>query len=396
MYRITPRNYTGLDNLDTGDAAGDAYFGLYELSTALLCKPGEGAFGVACTNKGILQIPGFNVYTEFVVEADSRMGPYAECNPDPNTGIFACAHWHFGSGGGSCWYNSTQNPEWATEFADVCTRDSCSCDAVFSKAVGEQLTNHSSGQKLPPGWPAQCSAQGAFPFGPVKFAKGAQLLREFDIDESGCCAACPLMQKCTATTWRNSTTGGPGRCQLINVAWNPTSGSVPTEPDASAMSAFYIKQSPDSKLVNQAVAHMQKVFQPAHWYSTQAAGKCEPGQVVGKDCWWRIAETRRNVNASCVNDAMLASISKKNATCFNSCPNPADRESDCWLRCLFTTIAGDGTAAAPGISRADAIIPFERAFADPSDGGCPPIPPCPEPCLPECWAVPAGAKCRDY
>ena len=31
VYRITPRNYTGLANMDSGDAAGDVYFGLYEV-----------------------------------------------------------------------------------------------------------------------------------------------------------------------------------------------------------------------------------------------------------------------------------------------------------------------------------------------------------------------------
>ena len=35
LYRITPRNYTGITDLDTGDAAGDAFFGLYEKSAQL-------------------------------------------------------------------------------------------------------------------------------------------------------------------------------------------------------------------------------------------------------------------------------------------------------------------------------------------------------------------------
>jgi hypothetical protein len=27
VYRITPQNYTGVRNMDTGDAAGDVFFG---------------------------------------------------------------------------------------------------------------------------------------------------------------------------------------------------------------------------------------------------------------------------------------------------------------------------------------------------------------------------------
>ena len=38
LYRITPRNYTGIADLDTGDAAGDAYFGLYEKSAPVVCR----------------------------------------------------------------------------------------------------------------------------------------------------------------------------------------------------------------------------------------------------------------------------------------------------------------------------------------------------------------------
>jgi len=38
VYRITPRNYTGVSNLDTGDAAGDAFFGLYEKSAPVVCR----------------------------------------------------------------------------------------------------------------------------------------------------------------------------------------------------------------------------------------------------------------------------------------------------------------------------------------------------------------------
>jgi hypothetical protein len=40
-YRITPRNYTGLDNMNSGDAAGDVFFKLFEL--ALPVSPSAGS-----------------------------------------------------------------------------------------------------------------------------------------------------------------------------------------------------------------------------------------------------------------------------------------------------------------------------------------------------------------
>jgi hypothetical protein len=94
LYRITPRNYTGVRDLDTGDAAGDVFFGLYELTTPILCSgPAANTQGVTCTNVPILQIPFFNVYTENIIEVDTRYGDYSECNPDPKQGErFTCGH----------------------------------------------------------------------------------------------------------------------------------------------------------------------------------------------------------------------------------------------------------------------------------------------------------------
>ena len=89
VFRITPRNYTGLTNFDSGSSAGDAFFGLYELSAPLVCAGAgskSGGGNLLCQNEPILQIPGFNVYTRTTVEADARLGDYSECNPDPDTG----------------------------------------------------------------------------------------------------------------------------------------------------------------------------------------------------------------------------------------------------------------------------------------------------------------------
>ena len=41
VYRVTPHNYSGLANMNSGDAAGDAYFALYELTFPLyVCERG--------------------------------------------------------------------------------------------------------------------------------------------------------------------------------------------------------------------------------------------------------------------------------------------------------------------------------------------------------------------
>ena len=56
----------------------------------------------SCKSTGILNIPNYNVYTQSVIEVDSRFGLYSGCTPDPDTGIFQCEPYSH-----NCWYNAT-------------------------------------------------------------------------------------------------------------------------------------------------------------------------------------------------------------------------------------------------------------------------------------------------
>jgi hypothetical protein len=86
LYRITPRNYTGVTDLDTGDAAGDAHFGLYEKSAPVVCDAKlnpRHAENILCENDALLQIPGFNVYIAVEVEMDDRFGVRGPASAKP-------------------------------------------------------------------------------------------------------------------------------------------------------------------------------------------------------------------------------------------------------------------------------------------------------------------------
>ena len=76
------------------------------------------------------------------------------------------------------------------------------------------------------------------------------------------------------------------------------------------------------------------------WFSTQAAGECAEGQRVGEGCWWRLAEQKRNVNASCVNDRMVSAVINTRPGCWQGCPQPHNATSACWITCLFETLVG--------------------------------------------------------
>lgn len=142
LYRVTPKNYSGVKNMNTGDAAGDAYFAIYEATFPLYCK--QMPHDSSCTSTGILNIPNFNVYTEFVVEVDTRFGVYSGCTPNADTGIFQCDPYTGNSEGAhDCWYNSTgpsQTNSFKKSFEHVAgcnyTEAGCLCPAWLTESVG--------------------------------------------------------------------------------------------------------------------------------------------------------------------------------------------------------------------------------------------------------------------
>jgi hypothetical protein len=92
VYRTTPINYTGITNMDSGDAHGDAMFGLNQLLLPVIC-PHMPTF-TWCANMQYLSGGSAHmVYSEFVVSTKPHFGDYSACNPDPKTGIFACEHY---------------------------------------------------------------------------------------------------------------------------------------------------------------------------------------------------------------------------------------------------------------------------------------------------------------
>ena len=124
-YRVTPQRITGLVDHDTGDAAGDVYFALYQLTFPLYCieMPRDSVCHTA-----VLANTTDNVYRQSVVEADSRFGVYNGCDPQ-NNGSFICRpYWR-----DTCWYDYL---DFGSKFAGLCDRASCNCSIVTKAAVG--------------------------------------------------------------------------------------------------------------------------------------------------------------------------------------------------------------------------------------------------------------------
>ena len=124
-----------------------------------------------------------------------------------------------------------------------------------------------------------------------------------------------------------------------------------------------------------------------NWYSTRSEGECkEPGQTIGKDCWWRQVAKTAQRNSTCVNGRVSDAVIRRRPECFQKCgPGQADNQtSPCWVSCFFDTLVGNSDQNVTGMTRDEILEPFSLAFAstDPKKGGCPEVPDCPPPCNP--------------
>ena len=92
VYRVTPINYTGLVNMDSSDPAGDVLFGIMQLELPFLCPHMPDMLW--CANRKYLSGGSAHmVYRKFELQVRHDVfGDYAECNPDPDTGVFHCIH----------------------------------------------------------------------------------------------------------------------------------------------------------------------------------------------------------------------------------------------------------------------------------------------------------------
>merc|ERR1719253_656779 len=174
----------------------------------------------------------------------------------------------------------------------------------------------------------------------------------------------PWSEACVITMYYANTS----TCELRGYK-QPGHGRPPDPtPMPGAFSAYREPSaSPATKVVQQSYTYMGRTMMPGSWFSTPSAGHCKEGQEIGRDCWWRLVGTGRTVNASCVDDRISESVVKRNQSCFARCKDPLDKASDCWIKCFFDIVVGNN--GKPGITRAEAMEPFESAFLDPSVGG---------------------------
>lgn len=111
-----------------------------------------------------------------------------------------------------------------------------------------------------------------------------------------------------------------------------------------------------------------------YWYTTPVAGECKKGEPVGTNgCTWRLVETIKYINSTCLNDKIDDAVIKHGHRCFGLCAKPLNKTGKCYNTC-YSAVLRTG-----GMKPEEFVDPFELAFSqdDPAKGGCASLKPAP-------------------
>eukprot|EP01064_Diplonema_japonicum_P028746 TRINITY_DN4491_c2_g2_i1.p1 TRINITY_DN4491_c2_g2~~TRINITY_DN4491_c2_g2_i1.p1 ORF type:complete len:395 (+),score=78.13 TRINITY_DN4491_c2_g2_i1:53-1186(+) len=356
VYRVTPKNYSDtILNMNTGDVNGDCTFGLMELTFPFWCKDNPNELN--CKNVPILNIPGFNDYEEYKVEHDARLGAYALCNPNPDTGIFACESSSVVFHSHKCWYD---DPVWVNNFSGLCSMQECLCPAVMNQSVGAEYCPLCSwGAPQQPGLPSVCTNKyPSFANMTLQFPEGAMF--HGVTDAASCCAKCDSLPGCSGITYNDSSS----MCTVgTNFQLVPSEGQwsvAKQDHGLNGTGSLWIGR------VNRVSAQLNGT-----WYSTQEQGECKGDQKIGEDCWWRKLSMPRKVNSTCVSNNVIKSVRQQRPSCWDECEASYPLAGNCSVTCLFNAIEGIGYPSP--MLKDDICSGFRSSFgsSDPSKLGCP-------------------------
>ena len=101
LYHVGPAAYSGLADMNSGDAAGDAFFMLRAAGLPYLCSNASGQRDRTFDCRDVEQDGSDLVVSEYVVEATRVFSGYAECNVNASAnGTYDCECRDRSAGGG--------------------------------------------------------------------------------------------------------------------------------------------------------------------------------------------------------------------------------------------------------------------------------------------------------
>jgi hypothetical protein len=312
VFELAEKNY--------GDVRGDMSFVLGNRVHQFQCR--QHPQSIQCQN--LAQFNGdtpnnTDIVLEVQVTMDGKFGPYLYCNP-----------------------TNVSNPRgrWQCDaglnFSNPAVPYTCNKDYVV---FGDTTFNFDSSPTV---------------------AAGANTVTE-------CCGA---MTEKKQDVWSFYT--GNSTCVYSN-AVNQTNPIVSMDGSYSAYSSKLIPKPCDCARVHKTVGreNLTVVFTGENaaqypvggeWFSAPANGECVPPHTVGdgSGCTWS-GKVTKAVNASCMYQMIDAAVEQMAPKCFQNCPQPKNKTSNCYLGCFANV-----TLTAP---KTELVKPWLAAFA----GDCPPF-----------------------
>ena len=296
------------------------------------------------------------------------------------------------------------DPDLNRTFAPFCSRDKCGCDAVQLQSVGREFPamchHRRSSSRAAPGRRAvadeavsywQCAAAlydtCGQSIGTERCAPCAQHVKgctakmveaacapDREFCEAGVRYECAPYMKEQTFACRECAFGRSGTSRSADVATvlmeAKCNASLVNDACSGSSGGGNWHETKWEHYIESLACMMQGT-----WYSTQTQGECSKGQVPGEagGCWWRLAETRRTVNQSCVDNRVIEVVQRQRPACWSACPGDTgtNRTQPCFLECLFDTMVGNVTAGVPPMKPSTLTAAFETAVRNgPENGGC--------------------------
>jgi hypothetical protein len=429
MYNLRPATYAqDLRDKDSADAAGDIFFYIADRLVAPYGCRHSGGHEWFCSGMATM-LEHDQVYSQIVVEVDGRFGgcpsganncsAYRDCNPDPSdpTGV----KWRCGFGD-ACPYKPAPPPP--PPFARQQLPAAAAAARPRSRPV--RLAALRRGEDSPPpywrcsefveqspcrhhrsgggsceacvanqsGLPSECSAE------LIAHACSASFDGCHDfVQSSGCRSATGHNgAQCEACVVEHSAGAMAANCTERYVGYACGFGqhsdgacNVTGKVDVNSRYCEHSVFDPGAQCscVDSCDGPWGtwKAYAAAitggYWYSTLSDGDCTDANASA--CTWLVMETKKTVNASCVNQAIHRAVEAHGKDCFAACPpSPPTNVTDCWTLCFYETLMGrtplppySKIAGALPMTSEQLTGPFLDAFekSDPSEGGCPDLGP---------------------
>ena len=379
LYRVTPANVTGVANKNTADPPGDITFVISKKNLTQQCL--HDPEGQGCHT----DLQRIDLYGEFTVEVDGQWGPYSMCNPADSwdTADWFCGQYCMQPTQAGCGPVDPDVSSNGTGWMGF----NCWCDRT-ARTVGRVEAPGATGihSNMPPGYPPQCAGG----FAPMGNATGqgqaacidggagvapARVIGpawSFESAASMGCQACFDDPSCTGWRSLDNVTVELFHTPLRNV-------SAPGGASSCVGGARHRSHYGGSNWYG--LVRMGGCGEHGCtniWYSTPETAECAPGAPLGTDgCAWRLIETKQYVNATCVDKQADAAVEVHGKRCFDTCPQPLNRATDCYLDCYRNTLMGDAAQNLSAVDPDAMIAGWKTAFSenDPAKGGCPPVKP---------------------